>query len=381
MDSFAEPHNRAEHSLKDVRAQVARLEAEHKAKGIPLTGRIIHVCHYLPVTCALSESTLPPSSRNAIPSPPQTPPAKPADIDTVPSPIVANEEPAENNAPPGVNAIHETQERFHTASTGSSATHDAKGSRWQLATRYGHSAMVSGIASLCTTHEQVFVGWTGDVYAGPVRANQEEHSKLASGDVGPEERKQLEVILGDLELDKVKESENRHKLSYVPVWLDDKIAHGHYDGYCKQSECLSKRSSVPRRLQRLPTPSHPLHFTSPLPSASSVNHIQSLTASTPFIFTLSCSFISPGLNCPFNRRVVTPRVNWTVFSSFHSSFCSSFSSLIPTSSRFSRYRYSAVVLSAVSPSLAFSLRLLGRGFVHTLKRRRAALDRSIFAFS
>ena len=23
---------------------------------------------------------------------------------------------------------------------------------------------------------------------------------------------------------------------YVPVLLDDKVAHGHYDGYCKQSE-------------------------------------------------------------------------------------------------------------------------------------------------
>ena len=23
---------------------------------------------------------------------------------------------------------------------------------------------------------------------------------------------------------------------YVPVWLDDKVAHGHYDRYCKQSK-------------------------------------------------------------------------------------------------------------------------------------------------
>ncbi|KAG6808923.1 hypothetical protein H0H92_002351, partial [Tricholoma furcatifolium] len=25
------------------------------------------------------------------------------------------------------------------------------------------------------------------------------------------------------------------KITYVPVWLDDKVAHGHYDGYCKQT--------------------------------------------------------------------------------------------------------------------------------------------------
>ena len=24
----------------------------------------------------------------------------------------------------------------------------------------------------------------------------------------------------------------------VPVWLDDKVAHGHYDGYCKTSEFI-----------------------------------------------------------------------------------------------------------------------------------------------
>ena len=33
--------------------------------------------------------------------------------------------------------------------------------------------------------------------------------------------------------DEPKEGKDIH---YVPVWLDDKDAHGHYDGYCKQSE-------------------------------------------------------------------------------------------------------------------------------------------------
>lgn len=31
------------------------------------------------------------------------------------------------------------------------------------------------------------------------------------------------------------ENEGEGKITYVPVWLDDKVAHGHYDGYCKQS--------------------------------------------------------------------------------------------------------------------------------------------------
>jgi hypothetical protein len=28
------------------------------------------------------------------------------------------------------------------------------------------------------------------------------------------------------------------RTTYVPLLLDDKVAHGHYDGYCKQSEPL-----------------------------------------------------------------------------------------------------------------------------------------------
>ena len=254
MDSFAEPHRRTEHSLDDVRAQLARLEAEHRAKGITLTGRIIHVCHYLPVSFALAPSPVPSSSSpadaddadspNGIPSPPQTPPSKAIQDDTPPSPIVGGEDaalPAHTQAqeleePSGVNSIQDTQDRFVPVPP--SAFTDGKRSRWQLATRHGHSALVSGIASLTSTHEQLFVGWTGDVYAGPVRAaDQEDRPKLRSGDIGTAERRELEEILGDIELAPPKDKEQeRKKLKYVPVWLDDKIAHGHYDGYCKQSE-------------------------------------------------------------------------------------------------------------------------------------------------
>ena len=58
MDNFHEP-NKARNTpvqsldLDTVREQVIRLEADHKAKGIQLSGRILHLCHYLPVTLAL----------------------------------------------------------------------------------------------------------------------------------------------------------------------------------------------------------------------------------------------------------------------------------------------------------------------------------------
>lgn len=31
--------------------------------------------------------------------------------------------------------------------------------------------------------------------------------------------------------------EDAANISYKPVWLDDNVATGHYEGYCKTSEC------------------------------------------------------------------------------------------------------------------------------------------------
>ena len=38
------------------------------------------------------------------------------------------------------------------------------------------------------------------------------------------------------EVSKFKSDDEDTKTTYVPLLLDDKVAHGHYDGYCKQSE-------------------------------------------------------------------------------------------------------------------------------------------------
>ena len=39
-------------------------------------------------------------------------------------------------------------------------------------------------------------------------------------------------------------ADEKTKPQYVPVWLDDKVAHGHYDGYCKESTSISFYQSV-----------------------------------------------------------------------------------------------------------------------------------------
>jgi hypothetical protein len=63
-------------TLTDARATVAQLEDEHRARGLYLSGRIIHVVHYLPIV-----STLRTKAEDPLISPPKTPEA--ADIVTL----------------------------------------------------------------------------------------------------------------------------------------------------------------------------------------------------------------------------------------------------------------------------------------------------------
>jgi trehalose 6-phosphate synthase/phosphatase len=81
MESFAEPYTRQgdDISIAQVRSNIAELEAEHRKAGIPLSGRIIHVCHYLPLSPTLTQKQ-PPSSDIGVLSPPATPPTKSAEV-------------------------------------------------------------------------------------------------------------------------------------------------------------------------------------------------------------------------------------------------------------------------------------------------------------
>ncbi|KAI0941904.1 hypothetical protein AcV7_002464 [Taiwanofungus camphoratus] len=240
MDSFAEPHRAPEPvSLAAVREQVRKLEADHRANGIPLSGRIIHVCHYLPVAPALTR--LP--STPALPSPPATPPAMPADIPASPTEAAspaphqgegegADVQPTQSDdgrSPPV--AVEQPQPQPP------SQPH----SKWSLAVRYGHSAMISGIASLAATHEQLVVGWTGDIAVGPPPAAASTPQPAADAAAGKipasavrgDDRRGLETLLAEYR--SREEIDAGGKIAYVPVWLDDTVAHGHYEGYCKQT--------------------------------------------------------------------------------------------------------------------------------------------------
>ncbi|KAF6764435.1 trehalose-6-phosphate phosphatase [Ephemerocybe angulata] len=198
MDSFSEPYTREGDDISISRFQdkIRQLEEEHRKNGIPLSGRIIHVVHSLPITVTLDTA-----KRGG----PPTPPAE------------------------------------ESGTSGPAASSDAAASaKWDLTARYGHAAMISGIMSLGATHEQCIVGWTGDILVPGAGANASTTNtsvdKVPSASVGAEERKALEEELkGFQPKDSDIDDELHRKTAYVPVWLDDKIAHGHYDGYCKQT--------------------------------------------------------------------------------------------------------------------------------------------------
>ncbi|KAJ6460855.1 glycosyltransferase family 20-domain-containing protein [Mycena vitilis] len=187
MDSFAEPYTRLgdDIALDEVRAQVRALEDDHRAAGIPLSGRVLHVCHYLPVQATLHTAA-------GVPTPPPSPPLEP----------------------------------IHSDAESDDAPHDDV-KAWTLVPRYGHAAMISGIRSLAATHEQLIVGWTGDVQSAS-------ECKVPSCDVPAAARVELEDALRTYQ-PKESDPDDDRKTVYVPVWLDDAVAHGHYDGYCKQS--------------------------------------------------------------------------------------------------------------------------------------------------
>ncbi|KAG6330359.1 hypothetical protein ID866_8730, partial [Astraeus odoratus] len=218
MDTFSEPYTRAgdDVSLDAVREQVRALEDAHRANGVPLSGRIVHVCHYIPVVPSLVARAPTPAAAGVL-SPPPTPPVVPGDVPPSPSDEAAS------------SAEQQTQRGHQEQPAGQK--------RWKLAPRYGHAAMFSGIRSLSATHEQLIVGWTGDIVSvsDPGTPSSEENvtqsgERVPQGQVSQADKDALEAELVGYDEDG---QVGRHKIEYIPVWLEDKVAHGHYEGYCK----------------------------------------------------------------------------------------------------------------------------------------------------
>ncbi|WWC90031.1 trehalose-phosphatase [Kwoniella dendrophila CBS 6074] len=219
-------------SLGDIQAQVTRLEAAHKAKGLPLSGRIIHVMHHLPVEIV---RIVPAESLEAggMLSPPMTPEFKPEDVE---------------------------------------ATVESADAKWRIHSRTAHPALVSGIKSLSDTHDQILVAWTGEVLlqpdtnASPQSPSQSTFPSIAQnllapftqpeaptptspnmptppnesplmvfgGEFNDQEKKEVEA-----ELERFTEVEQKFeeggRLKYLPVFLPPDVSKGHYEGFCKKT--------------------------------------------------------------------------------------------------------------------------------------------------
>lgn len=68
--------------------------------------------------------------------------------------------------------------------------------QWVLTPRRGHTALNSGVRSLCKTHNQTFIGWPGDVvFAAQARGD----TRTEAAQLTDEEKGQIEKVLGDLE--------------------------------------------------------------------------------------------------------------------------------------------------------------------------------------
>lgn len=204
-------------SLEDIRAQIQRLEAAHRSKGVQLSGRIIHVCHHLPVEII---KVVPQDALDGMLLPPMTPEFKGED------------------AEPTVES------------------HDSK---WKIHGRTAHPSLVSGIKSLSDSHEQLVVAWTGEILlqtqsqptprptpqALPLSIAQvvdngerpsipSQPTMVHATELTPDEKREINTEIKRFA--EVDNSQGATRVSYHPVFLPPDVSKGHYEGFCKKSE-------------------------------------------------------------------------------------------------------------------------------------------------
>ena len=97
--------------------------------------------------------------------------------------------------------------------------------------------MISGIRSLVATHEQIILAWTGDIESTSASGSTLRRA-VPTSSLSEEDKKDIESEVKNYQSILDDGTQGRKKMSYVPVFLDDKIAHGHYEGYCKTSTFL-----------------------------------------------------------------------------------------------------------------------------------------------
>jgi trehalose-6-phosphate synthase len=92
---------------------------------------------------------------------------------------------------------------------------------WKLATRRGHSAMYAALDSLKKDYRTLYIGGTGAILS---------HSKhpIDSRLITDLEKASLTNLL-----------DSKHDM--IPIFIEDKLSYGHYEGYSKQSKEKKKK--------------------------------------------------------------------------------------------------------------------------------------------
>ncbi|CEG77264.1 hypothetical protein RMATCC62417_12050 [Rhizopus microsporus] len=85
---------------------------------------------------------------------------------------------------------------------------------WRLTQRRGHSAMYAAIDSLKKDYQTLYIGGTGSIFT-------DENDPIEVNDISEEERDSLTSLL-------------LSKYDMLPIFVEDKLASGHYEGYSKQ---------------------------------------------------------------------------------------------------------------------------------------------------
>lgn len=111
---------------------------------------------------------------------------------------------------------------------------------WHLSTRRGHSAMYAALDSLKKDYRTLYIGGTG-----AISTNNDKKLPVEVANIDEEERDSLKHLL-------------RSRYDMVPIFVEDKLSYGHYEGYSKQGRFFSFLCVVQRTFPNIDQPNSSL---------------------------------------------------------------------------------------------------------------------------
>ncbi|KAG0140060.1 hypothetical protein CROQUDRAFT_665689 [Cronartium quercuum f. sp. fusiforme G11] len=257
--------------LDDIRRQISLLEEEHRSRGkVNLTGHVIMACHALPYICSLHSSADGPEPPQ--PTTDETLEIRPGDVRTMPrslhSPTTTPTAMTENGSCSGSSVAEESNKRLSAArlqplstakpaslldqpkpqassrpgtpaypgppssaglSSGESPATvpaDEERFKWVLEPRPGHAALNAGIKSLSSYRTITLCAYPANLsLAGthPLDASKLTDAQTHGLDAGLRSLARGEAEQG-----------GRKGIECVPVWVEERMAGLHYEGFCKK---------------------------------------------------------------------------------------------------------------------------------------------------